>query len=162
MSDNEPLVKEIYIDASPDLVFSFLTERDKMLRWTGLTLDVDPQPCGVFCLNPDLKEAVRGKYLEVVPPRRIVFTWGWEDDSVGVPPGSTIVEIELTAEGGGTMVRLTHRDLPAAGDVLPMHDAGWNQMLDRLRIVAEGGDPGPNPGCPTDRAAPVLRDAQTT
>lgn len=161
MSDNQPLVKEIYIDANPELVFSFLSEYDKMLRWTGLALDVDPQPGGEFCLNRDLNEAVRGQYLEVVPPRRIVFTWGWEDDSVGVPPGSTIVEIELTAKGRGTLVRLTHRNLPG-GAVRPMHDAGWDQLLDRLRIVAEGGDPGPNPGCPTDRVAPVLREAKTT
>jgi uncharacterized protein YndB with AHSA1/START domain len=161
VTENEPLVKEIYIDASPDLVFSFLRERDKMLRWTGLTLDVDPRPGGVFSLNPHLKEAVRGEYVEVVAPRRIVFTWGWEDGAVGVPPGSTIVEIDLIAQGDGTLVRLTHRTLPA-GDVRPMHDAGWNQLLERLRIVAEGGDPGPNPGCPTDPAAPGLRDAQTT
>lgn len=162
MIDTEPLVKEIYINASPDLVFSFFSEPDKMLRWTGLTLDVDPQPGGVFCLNPNLREAVRGEYLEVVPPRKIVFTWGWENLSVGVPPGSTIVEIELTAKGGGTTVRLTHRNLPSAGEIRPMHNAGWIQMLDRARIVAEGGDPGPNPGCPTDRAARELHDAQTT
>jgi uncharacterized protein YndB with AHSA1/START domain len=161
VTDNEPIVKEIYIDASPDLVFSFLSERDKMLRWTGLTLDVDPQPGGVFCLNPNTSEVVRGEYLELIRPRRIVFTWGWEDGTVGVPPGSTVVEIELVAKGDGTLVRLTHRDLPG-GAVRPMHDAGWNQMLERLRIVAEGGDPGPNPGCPTDRAAPVVLNSQTT
>jgi len=161
VTDNEPLVEEIYIDASPDLVFSFLSERDKMLRWTGLTLDVDFRPGGVFGLNPHAKEAVRGEYVEVIPPRRIVFTWGWEDGSVGVPPGSTIVEIDLIAQGDGTLVRLTHRNLPG-GAVRPMHDAGWNQLLERLRIAAAGGDPGPNPGCLTDRTALVLRDAQTT
>jgi len=62
--------------------------------------DVDPRPGGVFCLNPNSSETVRGEYLEVIPPRRIVFTWGWEEDgTVGVPPGSTIVEIDLIAKG---------------------------------------------------------------
>jgi len=148
MADSNPLVKEIFIEASPQLVFAFLSEPDNMLRWTGLTMDVDPRPGGVFCLNPNFKEAVRGEYLEVIPPRKIVFTWGWEDGSVGVPPGSTIVEIELMAHGHGTLVRLTHRGLPDVGEVGPMHEAGWIQMLDRLKIVTEGGDPGPNPGCP--------------
>jgi len=148
VADNDPLQKEIFIDASPDLVFSFLSDRDKMLRWTGLTLDVDPRPGGRFSLNPGQDEAVRGEYLEVIPPRRIVFTWGWEDPSLGVPACSTVVEIDLTAQDGGTLLRLKHRNLPPDSNIRTRHDMGWTQLLDRLRIIAQGGDPGPNPGCP--------------
>jgi hypothetical protein len=46
------------------------------------------------------------------------------------------------------MVRLTHRNLPGIDDVRPTHDSGWIQMLDRLKIVAVGGDAGSNLGCP--------------
>jgi uncharacterized protein YndB with AHSA1/START domain len=51
-----------------------------------------------------------------------------------VPPGSSIVEVTLTADGTGTHVRLVHRDLPdsARGD----HEGGWTDMLDRLARVA--------------------------
>ena len=45
-------------------------------------------------------------------------------------------------EGGGTLVRLRHR-VPA--DLVDFHAMGWENYLDRLVIVAGGGDPGPDP-----------------
>ena len=47
----------------------------------------------------------RGEYVEVDPPSRVVFTWGWEDQETAVPPGSSTVEITLTPDGEGTKVR---------------------------------------------------------
>jgi hypothetical protein len=61
-----------------------------------------------------------------------------------VPPGSTTVEVELLADAGGTLVRLTHRGLPP-GEV-ENHQAGWSHYLVRLSTVAEGGDPGSDSG----------------
>jgi uncharacterized protein YndB with AHSA1/START domain len=145
VTDNNPLIKEVYLDASPELVFSFLAERDKILRWMGLTLEIDPKPGGIFRLDPNGREVIRGQYLEVIPCRRIVFTWGWEEGDVRVPAGSTIVEIDLIPEGAGTLLRLSHRNLPTEGDVRSKHEFGWSHHLSRLKIVAEGGDPGPDP-----------------
>jgi hypothetical protein len=54
-----------------------------------------------------------------------------------------VVEVELIPQGDGTLVRLTHRDLPP-GEV-PAHQAGWSHYLDRLAVCAGGGDPGPDP-----------------
>ncbi len=62
-----------------------------------------------------------------------------------IAPGSTVVEITLTADGDGTILRLTHRDLPREGDVRPRHAAGWIHHLGRLQIAAEAGDPGVDP-----------------
>lgn len=145
MTDNEPLFKEIHIKASPEQVFSFLSEHDKFLRWMGRTLDIDARPGGIFRLDPNGKEIIRGEFLEVDPPHRIVFTWGFEVGDMDVPPGSTVVEITLMADGDGTILRLTHRDLPREGDVRPRHEAGWIHHLGRLQIAAEGGDPGVDP-----------------
>jgi uncharacterized protein YndB with AHSA1/START domain len=145
VTDKAPLLKEIYINASPDLVFSFLREHDKFLRWMGRTLDIDPRPGGIFRLDPNGKDIICGEFLEVDPPRRIVFTWGFESGDMDVPPGSTVVEIELTPKGEGTILRLTHRDLPRDGGVRPRHQSGWTRHLGRLQIVAEGGDPGADP-----------------
>ena len=145
MTDNNPIVKEILLDASPELVFSFLAERDKMLRWMGLTLEMDPRPGGIFRLDPNGRELIRGEYLEVTPPHRLVFTWGWEEGDARVPAGSTIVEIDLIPQGAGTLLRLTHRNLPSEGEVRSQHEFGWSHHLSRLKIVAEGGDPGPDP-----------------
>jgi uncharacterized protein YndB with AHSA1/START domain len=84
-----------------------------------------------------------GRFTEVVPGRRIAFTWGWEAPELGVPPGSTTVEIDLLPDGDGTILRLTHRNLP--GQALGLHRWGWEHYTARLAVAAAGGDPGPDP-----------------
>ena len=87
---------------------------------------------------------MRGEYLELVPYERIVFSFGWEAME-GVPhvaPGSTRVEVTLTADDGDTILTLRHSGLPAAD--ADEHRAGWAQFLPRLtdavaRAVADGG-----------------------
>jgi uncharacterized protein YndB with AHSA1/START domain len=69
-----------------------------------------------------------------------VFTWGWEG-STTVPPGSSRVEVTLTPDGDGTILRLVHSGLPHAESILD-HTQGWERYLDRLGTVAAGGDPG--------------------
>jgi uncharacterized protein YndB with AHSA1/START domain len=141
--DDKPLTKEIYIDAPPDVVFSFLTDAEKMVRWMGLTAEIEPKAGGVYRLNPNGREFIRGTYLEVITNSRIVFTWGWEEPGARIPAGSTTVEITLQREGTGTRVRLVHRGLPA--DRRENHDLGWTHYLSRLKIASEGGQPGPDP-----------------
>jgi hypothetical protein len=51
--------------------------------------------------------------------------------------------VDLEPDGDGTLVRLTHRDLPA--DAFSAHQAGWEHHLDRLATCGAGGDPGPDP-----------------
>jgi uncharacterized protein YndB with AHSA1/START domain len=82
-----------------------------------------------------------GRFVELVPDQRVVFTWGWRG-SPTVPPGSSTVEIELTPDGGGTLLRLTHRGLPAEDRA--MHLIGWEHYLPRLAVAVAGGDPGPD------------------
>jgi uncharacterized protein YndB with AHSA1/START domain len=86
-------------------------------------------------------DIARGEYVEIVPHSRVVFTWGWENSPI--PPGSTTVEISLTPDGDGTIVRLRHTGL--ASEAVLQHDQGWNHYLSRLVIAAGGGDPGPDP-----------------
>jgi uncharacterized protein YndB with AHSA1/START domain len=88
----------------------------------------------------------RGEYVEIEAPNRVVFTWGWEGQESGehaVPPGSSRVEVELTPDGEGTLVRLRHLDLPE--EAREIHGQGWDLFLARLGQVAEGKDPGPVP-----------------
>jgi uncharacterized protein YndB with AHSA1/START domain len=84
-----------------------------------------------------------GEFVEVDPPRRISFTWGWERELYAVPPQSTAVEVSFTPDGDETIVHLTHRRLPTAA--VPLHQGGWDHYLPRLGIAAEGGDPGADP-----------------
>ncbi len=94
-----PLIKEIFIDARPSVVFQFLTDPAKMIRWMAIRAEIDPKPGGIYRLDPNGRDVILGEYLEVIPDSRVVFTWGWENPSPGmpaVPAGSTQVEIAIT------------------------------------------------------------------
>ena len=132
----EPIVREIHIDATPNTVFGFFTEADKLTRWLASEATLDPRPGGVcHQVHPGEDRSsgpyhMRGEFVEVSPPERVVFTWGFTNPDVGVPPGSSVVEVTLLPEDGGTRLRLVHRDLPAAA--IEDHAGGWTTMLDRL------------------------------
>ena len=96
---------------------------------------------------------VLGRYLEVTPHSRIVFSWGWQHGAFDIPPESTTVEITLTPEGRGTRLHLRHHGFPAQPAITEAHAAGWARYLDRLAMVAEGRDPGPD-----DWASGVMGD----
>ena len=133
---------EVRIEARPETVFEFFTDPEKMKRWKGTDAELDPRPGGVYRVNVTGHDVVVGEYVAVEPPTRVVFTWGWEE-SAEVPPGSSTVEITLTPDGEGTIVRLVHRDLPVGHGA--RHLEGWNHFMPRLVEVAEGRDPGPDP-----------------
>jgi uncharacterized protein YndB with AHSA1/START domain len=136
--------QEVRIDADPETVFEFFTDPEKMVRWKGREAELDARPGGIYRVVINDRATARGEYVEVDPPRRIVFTWGWEGDESPVAPGSSTVEIELLPDAGGTIVRLLHRDLPDERQ-REQHAHGWGHFLARLSEAAAGRDPGPDP-----------------
>jgi uncharacterized protein YndB with AHSA1/START domain len=131
------------IRARPAAVYAFLTAADGWIRWQGQSAEVEPVEGGRFRVTIGQGQVAEGRFLELVPQSRVVFTWGWQDHPT-VPPGSSTVEIELVPDGDGTLVRLTHRGLPA--EEFNVHLVGWQHYIPRLAIAAEGGDPGPDRG----------------
>jgi uncharacterized protein YndB with AHSA1/START domain len=136
------LVREIVIDANPETIWPFLTDPAKHVEWLGTVADIDPRPGGTYRVNVGGEHQSAGEYVEVVPQEKVVFTFGWEEKDHPIPAGSTTVEISLHPEGEKTRVRLVHRGLPA--DAVAEHTHGWDHYLDRLVVVATGGDPGPD------------------
>jgi uncharacterized protein YndB with AHSA1/START domain len=138
--------QEIRVEAEPETVFHFFTDPERMVRWMGVGATLDPRPGGLFSLNTMADHFVKGEFVAVEPPRRIVFTWGWAgfpgEPSNPFPPGSSTVEVELVPDGEATIVHLRHR-LPA--HLADFHTLGWENYLGRLAITAAGGDPGPDP-----------------
>jgi uncharacterized protein YndB with AHSA1/START domain len=136
---------EIRIDAPPEAVFPYFTDPARMVRWMGSEATIDPRPGGI-CRVKFIRElgeaAAIGEFLEVVPYSHVVFTWGWEGDLFAVPPASTRVEVSLVPDGGGTLVRLVHSELPE--ESVEVHTAGWSNYLRRLSVAAGGGEPGPD------------------
>ena len=137
---------QVRLQATPDVVFPYLTDSDRYARWQGLRAELDARPGGVFRVWMDAETVASGEYVEVEPHRRVVFTWGWEGNDT-VPPGSTTVEIDLEADGDATTLTLRHSGLPD-GASAAMHEEGWRLFTSRLATVAVGGDPGPMPAAP--------------
>ncbi len=144
--------REVRIAARPETVFAFFVDPEKMILWKGRRAELDARPGGVYRVEINDQAIARGEYVEIDPPRRVVFTWGWEGQEAGegphavVPPGSSRVEVSLEPEGDGTLVRLRHLDLPE--ESREIHGQGWDLFLGRLVAVAEGRDPGPVPAGP--------------
>ena len=157
----EPVAASVHINAPPERVYEYFTRPRALLSWMGESAVLDPRPGGRFDL--EVKGApVRGRYLRLDPPHRLLISWGYAG-SDRLPPGASTVEIRLTAVGGGTRVDLEHRDLPAAER--PGHATGWAHYFARLQASAAGGDPGPDPGMPgpgmPDPGIPDLRDTRS-
>ncbi len=133
---------EVRVSARPETVFSFFTDPERMMRWTGVSVHLDPQPGGVYDVDLGGGNHHAGRYVELTPFSRLVFTFGWEG-SEAIPPGSTTVEVTFEPDGSDTVVRLRHAGLATVEDAA-QHTAGWDHYLARLAIAAAGGDPGPD------------------
>lgn len=132
----------IRIEARPDTVFRFFVDPDRMCAWMGVSAEVDPTPGGRYRVDVTGGDVAVGQFVEIVPPERVVWTWGWEG-SAGLPPGSTTVEVTLTPDGDATVVHLRHSGLPDE-DARDNHRKGWGHYTARLAVAAAGGDPGPD------------------
>ena len=139
------------IAAPPAAVFAAWGDAESLAVWmcpepamTRATVEVDFRVGGAFRIVMHGREAdyeQTGEYLEIVPPRRLVFTWV----SHFMPEGEqhTRVTVELAEAGEGkTEIVLTHEGLPA-GDGYRGHDEGWAEILRRLAgLLEHGGEDG--------------------
>src|SRR4051812_16393319 len=102
----------VTIVARPETVFRFFADPAWFARWMGDGSAIDAQPGGTIRIHYPHGRAAVGQVLEVDPPRRVVFTFGFEGGDNSLPPESTTVEITLEPVPEGTRVTLRHRDLP--------------------------------------------------
>jgi uncharacterized protein YndB with AHSA1/START domain len=147
----DPVRASVFVQAPPELVYEYFTRPESIVRWMGDYALVEPKPNGRFTL--DVHGApVRGRYLEVEPPYRLLISWGYAG-SERLAPGASTVEVRLTAESDGTRVELEHRDLPQ--EDIEGHASGWTHYLARLQATAAKGDAGPDPGMPPSQPTPA-------
>jgi uncharacterized protein YndB with AHSA1/START domain len=152
---DDAVVHELVVPAPPDEVFDMFVRPDELVRWIGISADLDPRPDGCFRFEIVPGQFCEGRYVELDRPRRVVFTWGWTDPTMNVPPGSSRVEVtfEPWDEGRSTALTLVHEGLDA--DARLMHDDGWTSFLARLDAVVRGG---PAPGYPSADPQQRLRE----
>jgi uncharacterized protein YndB with AHSA1/START domain len=149
------LTREITINAAPATVHAFLTDPQKLARWMGHEVHLDPRAGGEIEINYNGFDIMRGEYVEITP-QRVVMTWGWEDNPT-FGPGLSTVTFELVAKAGGTLLRLTHAGVPE--ESRPGVGEGWDHFLGRLVVVSEGRELEPNAWAPrqAELAAGQLR-----
>jgi len=129
--------------ASPQRVWRAWTEPELMMRWFVDT-DADIRVCEV-----DLRTGgryrlegmaggnpwrLRGEYLEVTPPTKLVYTWKWDDDPSLGGPGDTIVTVEFREVGKETELTVT-QDGFESELARKEHMKGWEGCLDRLGSI---------------------------
>jgi uncharacterized protein YndB with AHSA1/START domain len=135
--------REILIAAKPETVWDLLVNAEEAIRWMGQAAKFDLRPGGRYEVEVIPGHVASGEFVEIDPPRRLVHTWGWEEESA-VKPGSTTVVWELEPRGGGTLLRFSHRNLPSA-EAAASHARGWDHYFERLTVAASGSDPGTDP-----------------
>jgi uncharacterized protein YndB with AHSA1/START domain len=118
------------IEAPPEIVFAYLTDSRRFVKWMGVGAELDARPGGRYRIDVDGEHIASGEYQVVEPPHRLLMSWGWEGHPT-VPPGSTTVEITLTPEKGATVLRLRHLGLPDESE-RRQHTAGWTLYMSQL------------------------------
>jgi uncharacterized protein YndB with AHSA1/START domain len=79
-----------------------------------------------------------GEFREVIPPRRLVYTWRWLE---GVPDTrESLVTVEFREDGDRTVVVLVHDSFVGPGPV-EMYDEGWRSGLEKLRAFLRSKEP---------------------
>lgn len=138
---------------SPETAFSYFTDPAKHVLWQGIDAELDPTPGGVYHVQTTPLSWIRGRFVEVDFPARIVLEWGIEaerdpripDVVYTIPPRSTTVEISFIPDGDHTIVRVVQAGLPAGDEAVGFTNFGWTSYLERLIRVLAGVDPGPDP-----------------
>ena len=144
MIEGDEVIHELRLPVPPDEAFEMFVDPARLVRWIGISADLEPRPGGRFRFEVMPGQFCEGRYETVDRPHRLVFTWGWTAETMGVPPGSTQVEVTFAAApGGATTLRLVHRGLTPAAR--PLHDDGWSRFLTRLTAVVTDADPEPYP-----------------
>ena len=128
------LEHSLHIDAPPETVWALWTDPTQLCAWWGVEADADPTPGGIFRVVMESGPVMRGEYVELEPPNRLLFTFGWEGGAPGgpLPPGSSRVEVTLEEAAGGTQLTLRHHDLPP--EHVADHERGWVSFL---QVMAE-------------------------
>lgn len=135
MNLEHKLDRTVEIQASRDAVFRYFTDSGRWAKWWGEGSTIEPRPGGkVYIRYPNAIEAM-GEVIEITPPGRIVFSFGYASGNP-IPPGASRVTIVLERNGAATRLHLTHEFADAT--VRDQHVPGWRfQLAVFANVVAD-------------------------
>lgn len=147
-ADAPKLTVSRLIDAPPELVFKAWTSAEHAVHWwgpKGFTIEscrLDARPGGLYRVAMRSPEGTlrtkRGVYQEIVPPKRLVFTYAWEDAAGN--PGHEMritVTFEPRGEPSGTQTLLSlHQTGFENAAERDSHGTGWTSCFERFAEFA--------------------------
>jgi uncharacterized protein YndB with AHSA1/START domain len=124
---------------APEKVWRAWTDPQAIKRWWGpggqdpvAVAELDVRVGGSFRIvfggATGTDHEVRGVYKEVVPNKKLVFTWTWPRTT---PERESLVTILFKADGGGTALDFRHSEL-FDETVRDGHKRGWSESLVKL------------------------------
>lgn len=141
MSNKNSFVHQtVTIKSTPEVVFKALTQADQLMRWFPTRVESDPRPGGKFKFSWEFANASengsqQGEFVEIVPNRKLSYTWTAES----IP---TLVTFKLSESDGETTVELDHSSMQEGADHQKLHDMHANQwgfFLMNLKSYLEAG-----------------------
>jgi uncharacterized protein YndB with AHSA1/START domain len=133
---------ERVISAPCRMVYAAWTDPRQMVQWWSpeniecRSVTADLKIGGAYRIHMVAEQGDHiaiGHYLEIIPNKRLRFTWQWEHYPL---PHSTVT-VEFEDLGKTTRLTLTHEGLPDAEDV-PDHKTGWTSAIEKFaRLMAE-------------------------
>jgi uncharacterized protein YndB with AHSA1/START domain len=141
MTDHRAQVLRIErtFDAPADQVFEAWTSEEVLRRWLhGMPGWETPMAAVDLRVGGGIRIVMRdpgdgteagasGEYRVIEPPRRLIFTWVWDDE----PDQPQLIELELSERDGRTTVLMTNSSIPT-DDRRESQQRGWNVCYDNL------------------------------
>jgi uncharacterized protein YndB with AHSA1/START domain len=127
-TDPSDIVRTILIAARRDTVFRYFTDSGRFAAWWGTGSQIEPHPGGAVRICYPGGTTASGTIVELEPPHRVVFTYGYDAPGREIPPGGSTVIVTFAEEPGGTRVTLRHTGLPDTV-VSREHVQGWRYQL---------------------------------
>jgi uncharacterized protein YndB with AHSA1/START domain len=108
--------------------------------WTGTFKSSNLNPGGSYTIemkHEDGDEMVaEGKFREVVPMERLVYTWAWRGED-GKPGHETLITVTFKSVGSKTELTLRHEGFETK-ESRDNHDIGWKGCFDKLEELLAG------------------------
>ena len=144
IADNELLIVRTF-DAPPSLVFQLWSSAEHIKRWMGPENFTCPEATIDFRVGGSYRVLIQsvthgdnwfgGVYREIVPDKRLVFTFTWDNDgpSAGI---ETLVTITFEERDGET-VQTFHQAPFISVERRDAHIGGWSGAFDKEAAYLE-------------------------
>ena len=130
------VVSSVFPSTTPDTLFTYWTQNDRMQSWWPQEAEIEPRNGGAYHLAwPAMQWHLRGHYTTFEPGRQLTFTWMWDHE----PDDASMVSVAFLPLGGvGTQLTITHGPYPdttKGQERRQGHLDGWRHFLAKLHAA---------------------------